>query len=69
MFLYPGPRTLDPEPRTPNPVFTVNGLTITILADLYFLFGSFIEERRFIRTFGDQYREYRERVPRLVPFC
>ena len=52
-----------------EPTITVNGLTVTILADLYFLFGSFIEERRFVKTFGDRYREYRERVPRLVPFC
>ncbi len=52
-----------------EPNITVNGLIITVLADLYFIFGSFIEERRFIRTFGDQYRDYRERVPRLVPFC
>ena len=50
-----------------EPNITKNGLTVTVLADLYFLFGSFIEERRFIRAFGDQYKEYRERVPRLVP--
>jgi methanethiol S-methyltransferase len=52
-----------------EPNITVNGLTVTVLADLYFLFGSFIEERRFIRTFGNRYREYQGRVPRLVPFC
>ncbi len=52
-----------------EPNITVNGLTVTVLADLYFLFGSLIEERRFIRTYGEQYREYRERVPRLLPFC
>lgn len=50
-----------------NPNITVNNLTITVLADLYFIFGMFIEERRFLRIFGDQYREYRKRVPRLVP--
>ncbi len=50
-----------------NPLITVNGLTITALADLYFLFGVFIEERRFLRIFGDQYREYMRRVPRLIP--
>jgi protein-S-isoprenylcysteine O-methyltransferase Ste14 len=50
-----------------NPNITVNGLTITILADLYFLFGMFIEERRFLKIFGDQYREYMKRVPRLIP--
>lgn len=50
-----------------SPVITVNGLTITVLADLYFLFGMFIEERRFLRIFGDQYREYMKRVPRFFP--
>jgi protein-S-isoprenylcysteine O-methyltransferase Ste14 len=50
-----------------SPHITVNGLTITVLADLYFLFGMFIEERRFVRIFGEQYREYMKRVPRMVP--
>jgi protein-S-isoprenylcysteine O-methyltransferase Ste14 len=52
---------------TLNPLVTVNGLTITVLADLYFILGMFIEERRFLALFGDQYREYMRRVPRLVP--
>ncbi len=50
-----------------NPHSTVNGLTITVLADLYFLFGAFIEERRFLVLFGEEYREYMRRVPRLIP--
>jgi steroid 5-alpha reductase family enzyme len=50
-----------------SPHITVNGLTITVLADLYFLFGMFIEERRFLRIFGEQYREYMKKVPRMVP--
>lgn len=50
-----------------NPIITVNGLTVTVLADLYFLYGVFIEERRFLRLFGDEYREYRRQVPRLMP--
>ena len=50
-----------------NPHITVNSLTITVLADLYFIFGMFIEERRFLRIFGDPYREYMRRVPRLIP--
>ncbi len=50
-----------------NSYITVNGLTITALADLYFLFGVFIEERRFLKIFGDEYRRYMERVPRLIP--
>jgi len=50
-----------------SPHITVNGLTITVLADLYFIFGMFIEERRFLRIFGDQYQEYMKRVPRMIP--
>jgi protein-S-isoprenylcysteine O-methyltransferase Ste14 len=46
---------------------TVNGLTLTVLADLYFVWGALIEERRFLRIFGDQYREYMKKVPRLFP--
>jgi protein-S-isoprenylcysteine O-methyltransferase Ste14 len=50
-----------------SPVITVNGLTVTVLADLYFLFGMLIEERRFLRIFGDRYREYMKQVPRMLP--
>jgi hypothetical protein len=50
-----------------SPIVTVNGLTVTVLADFYFLFGVFIEERRFLRSFGDEYREYMRQVPRLIP--
>jgi len=52
---------------TISPVITVNGLTLTVMADLYFLFGVFIEERRFVRIFGDEYHRYQARVPALIP--
>ncbi len=52
---------------TCNPHITVNGLMVTGLADLYFLFGMFIEERRFLKNFGDQYRQYMMLVPRFIP--
>jgi len=50
-----------------SPHITVNGLTITVMADLYFIFGMLIEERRFLNIFGVQYREYMKKVPRMVP--
>lgn len=50
-----------------SPRITVNGLTSTVMADLYFIFGMFIEERRFLSIFGDQYREYMKKVPRMMP--
>jgi len=52
---------------TVNPQVTVNGLTFTVLCDLYFLFGMLVEERRFLRIFGEEYREYMRRVPRMAP--
>ena len=48
-----------------EPVVTVNSLSLRVLAVAYFLFGAFIEERRFLHDFGDDYRAFREKVPRL----
>ena len=50
-----------------NPNITVKGIVITVLADIYFLFGMFIEEQRFQKTFGEEYRTYMQHVPRLIP--
>ncbi len=50
-----------------NPNITINSLMITVLADLYFLFGVLIEERRFLKIFGEEYRTYMQHVPRLMP--
>jgi len=50
-----------------NPYITVNTLIVTILADLYFIFGAFIEEKRLLNRFGSEYREYMQQVPRLIP--
>ncbi len=48
-----------------EPVVTANNLALRVLAALYFLFGTFIEERRFLHDFGDEYAVYRREVPRL----
>lgn len=37
-------------------------------ATLYFIFGSLLEERRLLAIFGQSYRDYRQRVPWLIPF-
>jgi methanethiol S-methyltransferase len=50
-----------------NPHVTVNSLVISVLADLYFLFGMLVEERRFLEIFGDRYREYKVKVPGFLP--
>jgi len=50
-----------------SPVITDNGIALTIMTDLYFLFGMLIEERRFLKIFGNQYPDYMKNVPRMIP--
>jgi protein-S-isoprenylcysteine O-methyltransferase Ste14 len=51
-----------------TPVMTTNLLTVYLLFTLYFYLGSFLEERRLLAEFGSAYRDYQQRVPRLLPF-
>lgn len=51
-----------------TPVMTINLLTTYLLFTLYFYVGTFFEERRLLAEFGSVYRDYQQRVPRLLPF-
>jgi protein-S-isoprenylcysteine O-methyltransferase Ste14 len=50
-----------------TPFMSVNLLTIYILFTIYFYVGSIHEETRLLAEFGADYREYQQRVPRLIP--
>ncbi len=50
-----------------EPNITRNWLTVSILADLYFIWGAWVEQRRMLERFGDQYRDYMKEVPLLIP--
>ncbi len=50
-----------------TPVMTLNLFVTYALFTLYFLIGSIFEEQRLIGEFGDAYRNYQKRVPRLIP--
>lgn len=50
-----------------TPAMTTNLLTAYLLFTLYFYLGSIFEERRLLAEFGDTYRDYQRRVPRLIP--
>ncbi|HJX14637.1 MAG TPA: isoprenylcysteine carboxylmethyltransferase family protein [Candidatus Deferrimicrobiaceae bacterium] len=50
-----------------HPVQTRNSLLSTAMVVLYFYVGTFFEERRMVRKFGEEYRKYREHVPRFLP--
>ncbi len=51
-----------------HPVQTRNSFLSVVLAILYFYIGTFFEERRMVRAFGQEYRDYQGRVPRFLPF-
>lgn len=44
------------------------GLLATAVITVSFLFHTLIEERLFVAHFGDAYRAYQARVPRLIPW-
>ena len=49
--------------RDMNAAMLVSAMAITI----YFVAGSWLEERKLLAIHGDTYRRYRERVPGLLP--
>jgi protein-S-isoprenylcysteine O-methyltransferase Ste14 len=46
---------------------TLNRLALVAGVHVYFWIGSIFEERKLVREFGDAYRDYQHRVPRLLP--
>jgi protein-S-isoprenylcysteine O-methyltransferase Ste14 len=50
-----------------TPFMTVNLLVIYILATIYLVLGSLHWESRLVAQFGDEYREYRQKVHRIIP--
>lgn len=50
-----------------QPVQTRNSLLSTAMIVLYFYVGTFFEEHRMLRKFGEEYRGYQRRVPRFLP--
>lgn len=50
-----------------NPVMSWTVFIVSLWAAVYFLAGSLHEEQRLLAEFGDAYRIYQARVPRLLP--
>jgi protein-S-isoprenylcysteine O-methyltransferase Ste14 len=51
-----------------TPQMTVNRLVLFVVLSIYLYVGTFFEERRLVREYGDGYREYQRQVPRLIPW-
>ena len=50
-----------------HPVQTRSSAATAAAVIAYFYIGTFFEERRLVRTFGEEYRAYQHRVPRFLP--
>ena len=50
-----------------QPTVTRTWLTVSVVSILYFIYGSLIEQERMLDRFGEDYRQYMDRVPLLVP--
>jgi protein-S-isoprenylcysteine O-methyltransferase Ste14 len=50
-----------------SPTMSVNLLTLFALMSLYFIVGSYHEEMLLVKQFGNEYKQYRRRVPRIFP--
>lgn len=51
------------------PEMTFGRLLFTLGMTIYILIGVYYEERDLVESFGEKYRNYRERVPKFIPFA
>jgi protein-S-isoprenylcysteine O-methyltransferase Ste14 len=51
-----------------SPVMTRNSLLVSVCLSIYMVVGAIFEERKLVIEFGDIYRDYRKKVPMLIPF-
>jgi protein-S-isoprenylcysteine O-methyltransferase Ste14 len=51
-----------------TPTMTQNTAMLYLAFSLYFIIGGIVEERKLVKIFGDEYRDYVEKTPMFIPF-
>lgn len=51
-----------------TPIMTINLLALNIGLTLYLMLGAVYEERKLVREFGEEYTQYQQVVPMLIPW-
>lgn len=51
-----------------SPILTVDRLVFATLWTIWMVAGTFLEERDLVIQIGQEYREYKKRVPMLIPY-
>ncbi len=46
---------------------TAGNLILTVIGVAYFVIGAFLEERKLVAEFGEEYRRYQREVPMFIP--
>ena len=50
-----------------SPSMTINTLSLYIGFTIYIIVGAYVEERKLVEEYGDEYLRYQERTPMLIP--
>jgi protein-S-isoprenylcysteine O-methyltransferase Ste14 len=46
----------------------VSAIIVNVILTTYLVFGTYLEEKKLVREFGDNYRNYQQRVSMLIPY-
>ena len=46
----------------------ISAIVVNVILTSYFIIGGYLEERKLVREFGEQYRDYQKRVSMLIPY-
>ena len=46
----------------------ISAIIVNVILTLYLIVGTYLEEKKLVREFGENYQIYQKRVPMLIPY-